>query len=367
MTLALTALTEEDVWRELAERFASPPDREALLRALISEHMRALVFAGAIRSAEFEIPQRAHTTRLTASARRNLAPLSSDVLSLADGEDVASLTLAAMAELGDVVNIGGGLWLAAPLRFIASSNTEDLILVGGIPRESVESDTGCPLSLAGASRFILSPDAGNRKSLAASVQPIDAWLGPVEPIAAWTESVLAAHRQRLSAPEEISADQLEIYAPDIARQQRGSGFWLPISRIARALPGPRLCRPLQAFARAWARPHYLGLFDYKGGALVLRQSALVEYDISRRLQFGFDQLLSTSRNVPVAVAAKTCTLDLRFGLPTPEARVLSLGWQRRPVRPQTRHSWTFHRAAAPFVCHALRRLGVTPTITLRSS
>jgi hypothetical protein len=367
MTLVLTALTEEAAWRDLAQRFNGPPDREALLRALIAEHMRALVFASATRSAEYEIAQRTHTTRLTASVRRNLASLATDVLSTSEGEDVVSLTLTAMAEIGDIVNTGGGFWLAAPLRFVSCSDTKDVLAVGGVPREPVEHDIDCSLSLAGASRFVLSSEGGNRKSLAASAQPIDAWLGAVEPIAAWTESVIAAHRQRLSAPEEISADQLEIYAPDIARLQRGSGFWLPASHISRALAGPRLCRPLQAFARAWARPHYLGVFDYKGGALVLRQSALVEYDISRRLQFGLDRLLNTSRTVFVTLAAETCTLDLRFGLPIPEARVLYLGWQRRPIRPQTRQVWMFHRVAAPFICHALRRLGITTSITQRTS
>jgi hypothetical protein len=367
MTLALSALTEHDVWRNLAQRFRGPPDREALLGALITEHIRALVFASAVRETEFGVGQRAHTKHLIASVRRNIASLSSDVVSSPEGDDVVSLTLTTMAELGDAGNIGGGFWLAAPLRFISSSETDDLLVVGGIPREPVERATGCPLILAGVSRFILSSDVRNRAFLAPSLQPIDAWLGPVEPIASWTEDVLIAHRARFSAPEEVGADQLEIYAPDIARQQRSSGPWLPAYHIARALPGPRLCRPLQAFARAWARPHYLALFDYKGGALTLRQTALVEYDISRRLQFGFDQLLQTPRTVTVAVAGETCTLDLRFGLPTPEARILSLGWQRWPIRPQTRHLRTFHAAAVPFVGHALRRLGINPTITQRTS
>src|SRR5438552_329464 len=116
MTLALTALTEEAVWGGLAQRFRGPTDREALLRALIAEHIRALVFASAARSAEFGTAQRAHTTRLTASVRRNLTSLAPDVLAPLEGDDVALLTLTAMAELGDIVNTGSGFWLGAFTR-----------------------------------------------------------------------------------------------------------------------------------------------------------------------------------------------------------------------------------------------------------
>lgn len=359
MTLALNALTADDVWHDLAQRFGAPSDREALLRALIAEHIRSLLFASGVREAEFRVAQRPHTTRLTGSVRRNLASLSPDVLTSAEDDDIAGLTLEAMATMGDVLNTGGGFRLAAPLRLVSCAESEHCLVLGGVPRESLERHIRSPLILAGVSRFIRAPHTASRTS--PSAQPIDLWLGVAEPIRSWTEQVLATHRERFSPPEETSADQLEVYAPDIIRQQRGSGFWYPASQIQRPLPGPRLCRPLPAFARAWAKPHYVGLFDYKGGVLVLRQSTLLELETSRRLQFGFDQLLQVPRSVPLRISAETCALDLRFGLPMPEARILSLGWQHRPLRPQTRHLWTFHSAAAPFLCRALRRLGINST------
>jgi hypothetical protein len=203
MTLALAALNKDDVWRCLAQRFRGPPDREALLRALVAEHIRALVFASAVREAEVGVVQRTHTTRLTASVRRNISSLTSDALSPPDGEDVVLLTLAAMDELGDVVNTGGGFWLAAPLRFISCPGTDDLLAIGGIPRETVEHDTSSLINLAAASRIILSFDARNRAYIARSLQPFDTWLGTMEPIGTWTEVVLDTHRQRFSPPEEV--------------------------------------------------------------------------------------------------------------------------------------------------------------------
>jgi hypothetical protein len=367
MTLALKACTTDDVWRDLAQRFGAPSDREALLRALIAEHIRSLLFASAVREAEFRVAQRAHTMRLTGSVRRNLASLSPDVLLSAEDDDVVGATLDAMATMGDVMNTGGGFRLAAPFRLVSCEESEDRLALGGVAREPLELHIGSPLILAGVSRFIRTPHTASRVSAPPSAQPIDLWLGVADPIRSWTEKVLVTHRERFSPPEEISADQLEVYAPDIVRQQRGSGFWHPASQIHRPLPGPRLCRPLPGFARAWAKPHYLGLFDYKGAELVLRQTALLEFETSRRLQFGFDQLLQVPRSVPLRIGAETCTLDLRFALPMPEARILSLGWQHRPVRPQTRHLWTFHAAAAPFVCHVLRRLGISSTIMQRTN
>jgi hypothetical protein len=170
----------------------------------------------------------------------------------------------------------------------------------------------------------------------------------------------------MSRPEEFSADQLENYAPDLLREQRRLGGWISATEVSRAPSGTRLCRPLPAYARTYDRPHYLGTFSFKAGGLVLRQSVRTEFEVAQRLPFGFDEMLKTPRETPVTLHSSFLTLDLRYALPLPERRILSLGWQYRPVRPETRHQWMFHRAALPFILHAFRRVGIDPIVKVRS-
>ena len=125
------------------------------------------------------------------------------------------------------------------------------------------------------------------------MSPIETWLGPSDPLPIWTGNILSAYTKRLSAPDEIDADQLEVYAPDIMRKQRRPTSWVPASHINQALAELRICRPLPALARSWNWPHYLGAFNFAHGGLRLRQSIPVDLDIAARLRFGFDQLLGS--------------------------------------------------------------------------
>jgi hypothetical protein len=365
--LAVTKMTVDDACRNLGARLRCPDDREALQRAVIAEHIRTLVFASSTREHETGELQRMHTTRFTATVRKHLHFLWPDVGRRSGGDDIIDQTLNSMAELGDVGTTGGGFWLAAPLRLVDCPDAEWLTVVGGAPREAVLAVTGSDLLSAAASRFIPRNSVADRPETSQLVQSADTWLGTVESLSAWTDSILQTYQPRMSRPEEFSADQLEIYAPDLLREQRRLGGWIPATQVSHALSGTRLCRPLPAYARTYDRPHYLGIFSFKARALVLRQSTRIEFEVSQRFPFGFDEMLQTPRLAPVMLHTNFLTLDLRYALPPPECRILSLGWQYRPVRPETRHHWMFHRAALPFILHAFRRLGINPIVTARNS
>jgi hypothetical protein len=364
--LAVAKITIDDVCRNLANRLQCPDDREALQRAVIAEHIRTLVFASSTREREIGEVQRLHTTRLTASLRRNLHFVWPDLGRRSGGDDIVDQTLHSMAELGDVATTGGGFWLAAPLRLVDCPDAECLTVVGGAPREAVVPMTGTDLLSAAAARFVSRNGLADRPQSSQFVQSADSWLGTVGSLSAWTQAILKSCQSRMSRPEEFSADQLEIYAPDLLREQRRLGGWISATEVSRAPSGTRLCRPLPAYARTYDRPHYLGTFSFKAGGLVLRQSVRTEFEVAQRLPFGFDEMLKTPRETPVTLHSSFLTLDLRYALPLPERRILSLGWQYRPVRPETRHQWMFHRAALPFILHAFRRVGIDPIVKVRS-
>ena len=71
----------------------------------------------------------------------------------------------------------------------------------------------------------------------------------------------------------LAIDQLEIYAPDVLREQNRRGRWIAATEVERGLPSARLCRPKLANARAYDRPYYLGHFRHSDGRLSLQRQA----------------------------------------------------------------------------------------------
>jgi hypothetical protein len=128
-----------------------------------------------------------------------------------------------------------------------------------------------------------------------------------------------------------------------------------------ALREPRICRPLPSLARDWRRPYYLGGFGFIGSALTLRQTALLDYDVSLRLRFGFDHLLGVPRSVAIHVRDRECMLDMRFRLPEPEHQIMALNWHDAE-QADARHRSTFHPLALPVVKAVLSRLLIKENI-----
>jgi hypothetical protein len=362
--LSFSERQQEELQAELLRSLRCVADPDTLQQALIAEHIRAAIYTGSARGDEMAALHRVHTTRLMTNLRRNLEclwpGLERDQRSEAD--EVGRLTLNNIERLSDISHIGGGFWISNPLRFVEAHNAEFLLVLGGVPREVVQLATGADPISAAATRFVHRNDLAANAHNADLMQSVDIWLGTTEPLSTWTKATLAAHMQRMSLPQDISVDQVEIYAPELFRDQHRLGRWMPAGQVARPILGPRLFRPLASYAREYARPHYLGIFGIKTGTIFLRQSAPVEFEVSRRLRFGFDDVLKCSRTVSLSIGEHICALDLRFALPEPEGRVLALGWQSRPARAETEHRWMFQSAALPIIRHALGRLLISPTV-----
>jgi hypothetical protein len=218
---------------------------------------------------------------------------------------------------------------------------------------------------SGVGRFIAQASLKRSSNHLALVNPVETWLGPSDPLPLWTANILSACAKRLSAPDEIDADQLEVYAPDIMRRQRRPTPWVAASHISHALPELRICRPLAAHARSWNWPHYLGAFNFAHGGLRLRQSVSLDLDVSARLRFGFDQLLGSPRTASIAIQRDCCVLDVRFGLPAPESKIKSLGWSESE-RSDSRHLTTFHLSSLPFIQEGLNRLAIRQNLFERN-
>jgi hypothetical protein len=371
MTLALAERSRTGILSALAARLNTGSSDEALKRALVAEHLRAATYFASAHTSSTDALPLPHTNRLMAHLRRNLDGLwplraaENPTNVMENFGNSYTTVLGDLKTIGDLVGIGGGYWISAPLRFVEGSDPETLLVFGGAPCEVVRAATGAMVSCAAATRFVRRIDLKNHAAFRL-IQSLDAWMGFSDPLPLWTKRTIAAHLERLSASEEMAADQLEVYAPDFYRDRKKHGRWMPATEINRSIDGPRLCRPRAAHAPVYARPHYLGVFSFRQGRLVLLRSAPVEFETSRRLKFGIDDTLNETRSATITLSGDTCIVDLPYRLPQPEVRVLSLGWRTSPPG-ATNDAFAIPRAALPALDRALRRLLIVPIVSTRGA
>jgi ribosomal protein S18 len=270
-----------------------------------------------------------------------------------------------MAMTGDAVSLQGGEWLAAPLRLVADPVGSSFLLIGGAPTDAAYARLASSPTAAAASRFVTNEVLRVRKNQEL-VCSIDDWLGDDEPLDQWTKNLLSRHEARMEPAHGVSADQLEIYAPDVARDTNRRSRWLPAGQIYQELKETRLCRPLQGFARSYDRPSMLAQFSLSDGRLTIRRSTALDRKHQYRLSFGFDLRLGTQRRLVLTVSQTQFSVDRPLWLPEPERRVYALGWDapQPGVNPER---LLFGINSLPFVLHALTRLNVRPIITNRET
>lgn len=368
MTLSVLERAAPEVEHALSRALNCPRTSDAVQRTLAAEHIRALAYPGSL--AVVGRGRRIHTTRLLGSVRRNLQGLWPTSRRIVDGtsideaDDPYRQVLTSLSAIGDLADLGGGFWTTAPLRLVETPDLEHFVVVGGAPLEVVETLLVARVQSAGAGRFVRR--AGVTLSAVAqdTIQSVENWLGYPESLAAWTDRAISFYRDRLSSSQETGADALEIYAPDIYRDRRRQGRWMPAIEIRNPLPELRLCRPHSARGRNYNTPYYLGDFEYHSGALFLRRSVQVTHEVSRRLRFGLDEKLRAPRAAGLSSGGDLCVLDLPYALPEPESRVLALGWT--PSNAKLRALHYFHVAAKPLLAWVCQRLSIRLTDGLES-
>lgn len=358
--IALVQRSIDEAGASLRHEWRGILDRAALAGTLAAEYMRALIYGAAAGHRGAGPVPSIHTARLLASARRAVELLWPEYAHRPPASDICTVTLEQMEAIGDAARIGSGQWLGAPLRIVAPKDGYRYLLVGAAPAQAVYRTLGVPPTCVGTSRFVGAEvfEAQGNEDIVVSV---DAWFGHQQSLAPWTAQVLFHHEGRMDTVEGLSAEHLELYAPDVIQAQHRTGRWIPAGQIGQPLDGPRLCRPLDRYARNWDRPFYLAYFGFKDGALTLRRTAAVNRDFALRLRFGLDVVLKTPRRVSIVRQHDTFWIDRPLMLPQPEARVYGLGWKRAAQDSPDR--LTFHADAMPFVLHALQRLAVIPSIT----
>jgi hypothetical protein len=354
MTLTLTKISGPNALNALSHELGGAFGEIALRRALAADHIRSALYANSVLGNAYDLASGVHTSRLLTSVRKTLDFLWPGTLveHLRDSGQggVGQQTLDALKQLGDIVDVGGGYWVGTPLRIVQSGASA--LVIGAVPNAVLKAAAGAQPICAGISRF-LHLRATHSVAVAPTVS-VSEWLGDAQPIETWTRETIDRHERQMTTSNDISADQLEIYAPELISSAQRSP-WVPAGSISRALTGARLCRPMKGRAYSWDRPFYLSHLRFFEGQLVISRSVRIDYDLTRRLRFGINKLCNAFHSVRVFSAGDLLELELPIALPEPDARIAALGW----TLPSNSRRTAFHKNAAPLLSEVMARLGIT--------
>jgi hypothetical protein len=363
VTVALAHLSRFKGEADLQRLFHCGTGGGGLAIATAAEHLRSTLYGAAMLRSNRHASAKVHTTRLLSNARRVLdLMMPSDRNGTGSGRDhdndFAAIALNALGQIGDAVDTGNGQWLGGPTRLLAVEGVQNLLLIGSLPHALAEQVLGHPVFCAGASR-VVDAQACSRNGIDDVVIPMTVWFGSQTNLALWTEAVLADHATRMRDENGSPVDQLEIYAPDVLRSQRRPGRWIPADQTGSTIDGIRLCRPRMDRAQRYNLPHFLGMFEFREGHLVMRRYVTIAHELTLRVRFGLDQRLRAPRAFAITLDKQVFVIDKPPRLPEPEQRIYAFGWEE--------HSGEIHRHAfdlrvLPFVLHTLKGLLITPTI-----
>lgn len=300
---------------------------DALIDQVIAEYLRkALCSLTTINGGPVYI------TQLTNAVRRQLAPIWPELYSFrerspsleeqqVEGDshpDRVRRVLELLSDLRDVVELGGGYWLPAPVRLVALPGQDHVLAVGGLATADLRKALCPEIGLVGFARVIgaqaIAEALRDDRSL---WQPYRSWCGdgPVD-LKAWTEGCIdqAKRDLRMSASSFTS---FEVYAPWLRRKQPQYFRWMRFDDFHEEVGVPPvellLCRTLPQRLQM-PRHYWLGLISDAG----LKNEVPLTSGHARRLAYGMDLLCGA----PTQAVWDGDILVLRNGLPPEEQRPL---------------------------------------------
>lgn len=324
MTLSVRVLDRPDLHAMLAKELRCRGPLLALHTAIVADHIRSLIWAPYLRPVGVD-REPVHTSRIFAALDRNLRFLP---LEAAGGAGAAQHSLYEfvrdqLERCGDIVHLGNGYWIPAPLRLVRAEPAQAALIVAGLPTAALARMFKSPIHSIGPARYLVGAEPPGDTF---SEESVAEWLGVSEGLAAWTEQILAWATPRLQQQADIEDDSLEIYAPDIFHARRRLGFWLEAKDFQEPSPTLRLFRPKTAARWRFNRPDYLGLFHSGAAGAQVAHAVQIPSDTAYRLHFGFDQKYRLPRTIALHRNGTAHKFDLKFNLPAPEARVLGFCW-----------------------------------------
>lgn len=236
-----------------------------------------------------------------------------------------------LADVGDIIELAGGRWLAAFTRQVAlGTETDDRLVVGGVPTSLLPTEQRGLLVHRGALRVTRGDAFGSALSLVD--ETLESWLGdsPAD-LEQWARSLLAQELDSYS-PEEGA--RFRVYVPALARQREPQGFrW---REQLGQLDGRFFADRELAFGVRQSR-----IVEIRDGRIIASGVPSLGGGDRRRLLYALDALARNPTRITVRTAS-SLSLVLQSEVPRAERRVFAaLGELSVPEEKYYPRTWTF--------------------------
>ncbi len=340
---------------------------ETAIQAAIAEYCRnnlcVLSRIHPVRNGRTNPTSPIHILTFLGLSRRQLKPLIPKSLSPdteSDDEvteDIFRIVLNWLSLVREVIDLGNGYYLPAPLRFVDVGEGKALV-VTGLPCADIVAHYRLSIAPAGMCRTILTEELptevrGDTKFW----QSLNEWTGqPSTTLQKWTNKMIENARTAMT-PAAGTEIIFEVYCPHKKPKESQHFRWVPAESLTNSDDGIHLCR---TSVKSGPRRHFLGNLD-GSRSLPLVAEATISQDVVRRLQYGFDFKAGAPESALLSTTSTSTNLllQLRSPLPKAEERLLrALALQDDPIPSRLPMKFRFMSQWRGQITKALEGLGV---------
>jgi len=330
-------------------------DGDAIPLAAIAERIRSLV------SLE---PSGLTSQALTNKIRALIEPIFPDFvarereLSSRTENGWAVAAVRTLHRLGEIKRNSENRYLATPARLInPSPDCEIVLIIGGEPRQVIESRFNTKVSVFASSRFV------TRNSLSEELradptrwQSLTDWLGVEErALDLWTHATINTLTEGGHPGRPIAATSIDVYFPD----QEWSK-WRPLATLNSVPPGVRLCRC--AFEhQTYPKRFFLATLVRRPNEITVEKSLMIDSQAGTRLMYGLDLIYGEPRKVEATLEGDAIQIIRPPQLPFPEYRIYSLAV--RAIAPNGVRTVSFATDLSDTISKTLSNFGLTLCVT----
>jgi hypothetical protein len=263
---------------------------------------------------------------------KSLVPKSGSVDAESDEErieDIFRLVLNWLCLLREVIDLGNGYYLPAPLRFVDVGEGNALV-IAGLPSADIVAHCSVPLAPAGICRTVLTEELPAKfRTDSNSWQSLEGWSGQAATnLQEWTNKTVE-HAQKGMTAAASTEITFEVYCPDKRPKEAQHFRWMSAESLTKTDKGVKLCRTA---VKSGPRRYFLGNLDGSRNLPLVSETAISQDDF-RRLQYGFDLKAGAPETGLLSATTSTISqLQLRSPLPKAEERLIrALALQDDPL------------------------------------
>jgi hypothetical protein len=252
-----------------------------------------------------------------------------------------------LCEVRDLVSLPEGRWLPAPTREVPLPDSNERLLVGGLPTSALPSDLRGYVVHHGPYRRVMGSTLSNALGLPS--EPVASWAGgPTQDLENWSEEILSSELSPYQEYQDRS--RFRVYAPEVSTGSLQIRRW--VDRLG-DLSGRYLAR----------RERVFGAFEYR--VIELTKGTVVAtndlpFSDARRLMYALDWRAKKPIEIKFKTKENYLSIIVRSELPGPEQRLFAaIGNLQVPDEAYYPRTWTFPEGYSKIVFDTLEALKIT--------